>query len=464
MKSSIFLLSSIGLLTAQAYANESPSTVALPMLSSSAEAKQTLKAQVGQASTATKGLAKLKDIPQIVNVVPQEILREQTVTSMQGALQNVAGLSFSVGDGQRDQVMIRGFSAIADNYVDGVRDDAMYYRDMSNVERVEVLKGPGSVLYGRGSAGGLVNRINKKPLDEALHEISLIGSSLGQKRAELDLAAVINDQVKVRLTGAFEDSDGYRNQSFIKREAIAPSIQWNLSDQTSLLLQADYLHDDRLADQGLPMDPLTGKPVRTNTKTFYGALNGEEVGNVDTEVSSQTVTLEHKLNDQVKYRGVARHYNYSLDREYSNSSPASAQVKLSQIKRMRDEDGVFLQNELSTVFQTGNIKHDTLVGTEYSKQHKDEIFWLGATTTTDLYHPVLPYWTPINTSAIPRVNTNSEFENYAVYVQDLISLNDQIKVLAGLRYDDLSQYRHDKKNLCTRQISQNPYPIRILLS
>lgn len=446
MKSSIFLLSSIGLLTAQAYANESPSTVALPMLSSSAEAKQTLKAQVGQASTATKGLAKLKDIPQIVNVVPQEILREQTVTSMQGALQNVAGLSFSVGDGQRDQVMIRGFSAIADNYVDGVRDDAMYYRDMSNVERVEVLKGPGSVLYGRGSAGGLVNRINKKPLDEALHEISLIGSSLGQKRAELDLAAVINDQVKVRLTGAFEDSDGYRNQSFIKREAIAPSIQWNLSDQTSLLLQADYLHDDRLADQGLPMDPLTGKPVRTNTKTFYGALNGEEVGNVDTEVSSQTVTLEHKLNDQVKYRGVARHYNYSLDREYSNSSPASAQVKLSQIKRMRDEDGVFLQNELSTVFQTGNIKHDTLVGTEYSKQHKDEIFWLGATTTTDLYHPVLPYWTPINTSAIPRVNTNSEFENYAVYVQDLISLNDQIKVLAGLRYDDLSQYRHDKKN------------------
>ncbi|MFX9397415.1 TonB-dependent receptor plug domain-containing protein, partial [Acinetobacter baumannii] len=90
-----------------------------------------------------------KDVPQIVNVVPKQILREQTVTSMQGALQNVAGLSFSVGDGQRDQVMIRGFSAITDNYVDGIRDDALYFRDMSNVERVEVLKGPASVLYGR---------------------------------------------------------------------------------------------------------------------------------------------------------------------------------------------------------------------------------------------------------------------------------------------------------------------------
>ncbi|MFI7919510.1 TonB-dependent receptor plug domain-containing protein, partial [Acinetobacter baumannii] len=71
---------------------------------------------------------------------------------MQGALQNVAGLSFSVGDGQRDQVRIRGFSAITDNYVDGIRDDALYFRDMSNVERIEVLNGPASVLYGRGSA------------------------------------------------------------------------------------------------------------------------------------------------------------------------------------------------------------------------------------------------------------------------------------------------------------------------
>ncbi len=221
-------------------------------------ASLSLKTQVEQASTASKGMAQLKDIPQIVNVVPQQVLKEQNVTSLQGALQNVTGLSFSVGDGQRDQVMIRGFSAISDQYVDGVRDDALYYRDLSNVERVEVLKGPGSVLYGRGSAGGLINWINKKTLDEALHEISLIGSSLGQKRAELDLVEVLNDQIKVHLTGALEHSDGYRNQSFVNRETVAPSVQWDISDRTTLLLQADYLHDDRLADQGFPMDPLTG--------------------------------------------------------------------------------------------------------------------------------------------------------------------------------------------------------------
>lgn len=186
----------------------------LPTISVKADKESSLKQEVGQASSATKGLMQLKDIPQIVNVVPKQVLREQTVTSMQGALQNVAGLSFSVGDGQRDQVMIRGFSAITDNYVDGIRDDALYFRDMSNVERIEVLKGPASVLYGRGSAGGLVNKINKKPIDQSLREVSLIGSTTRQRRAEVDVNEKVAENVKVRLTGAVEDSDGYRDQAF----------------------------------------------------------------------------------------------------------------------------------------------------------------------------------------------------------------------------------------------------------
>ncbi|MEB0284756.1 TonB-dependent receptor plug domain-containing protein, partial [Sphingomonas sp. 10B4] len=89
------------------------------------------------------------------------------------------GLSFSVGDGQRDQVTIRGFTAILDQYVDGVRDDAFYYRDLSNIERIEVLKGPASVLYGRGSAGGMINRISKKPTTAARAEWSATLGSHG---------------------------------------------------------------------------------------------------------------------------------------------------------------------------------------------------------------------------------------------------------------------------------------------
>lgn len=471
MKRSILFISSVGVITGHVYAAETDSQAVtnLPTISVKADKENSLKQEVGQASSATKGLMQLKDVPQIVNVVPKQILREQTVTSMQGALQNVAGLSFSVRDGQRDQVMIRGFSAITDNYVDGIRDDALYFRDMSNVERVEVLKGPASVLYGRGSAGGLVNKINKKPMDQSLREVSLIGSTTGQRRAEVDVNEKVAENVKVRLTGAVEDSDGYRDQAFLKRQAVAPSVQWDITDKTKLLLQADYLHDDRLADQGFPTDPITGKPVKTNPKTFYGALNGKEVGDVDTEISSQTISLDHEFNDQLKYHGAVRHYNYSLDRQYSvvshqdskkNKLPAD-QIQLSQSKRIRNEDGVYIQQELSTLFNTGFLKHNTLIGAEYSKQHKDELVWSKARQITNIFNPELENWAPLDTSIAAETNNSNTFETYGIYLQDLMTVTDQLKVLVGLRYDNLSQDRNNKVKSQILNRTDNTYSPRI---
>jgi catecholate siderophore receptor len=133
----------------------------LPEIQVKVKAEKTDQYDVTEASSATRQKIALRNIPQIVNVVPDIVMREQNASSVQDALQNVVGLSFSVGDGQRDQVAIRGFTAIYDQYIDGIRDDAMYFRDLSNIERIEVLKGPASVLYGRGSAGGLINRITK---------------------------------------------------------------------------------------------------------------------------------------------------------------------------------------------------------------------------------------------------------------------------------------------------------------
>ena len=471
MKRSILFISSVGVMTSHVYAVEAEQqpVTNLPTISVKAEKEQSLKQEVGQASTATKGLMQLKDVPQIVNVVPKQVLREQTVTSMQGALQNVAGLSFSVGDGQRDQVMIRGFSAITDNYVDGIRDDALYFRDMSNVERIEVLKGPASVLYGRGSAGGLVNKINKKPMDESLREVSLIGGTTGQRRAEVDVNEKVAENIKVRLTGAVEDSDGYRDQAFLKRQAVAPSLQWDISDKTKLLIQADYLHDDRLADQGFPTDPITGKPVKTNPKTFYGALNGKEVGDVDTEISSQTISLDHEFNDNLKYHGAVRHYNYSLDRQYSvdshqdsakNKLPAD-QIQLTQNKRIRYEDGVYVQQELSSLFNTGFLKHNTLIGAEYSKQHKDELVWSKARQITNIFNPELENWAPLDTSVAAETNNSNTFENYGIYLQDLMTVTDQLKVLVGLRYDNLSQDRNNKVKSQILNRTDNTYSPRI---
>ena len=200
------------------------------------------------AVSATKIEAPLRDIPQTVNVVPQQLLRDQGVRSLQDVLKSVPGIGLSHGDGQRDQVTIRGFSAIADQFIDGMRDDALYFRDLSNIEQVEVIKGPASVLYGRGSSGGLINRISKKPGTDK-NEASVQFGSWAQRRGEFDLARNYSENgIAFRVTGAVERADSYRDQQFMQREALAPSLSIKLGADTKLLLQGEYLSDRRVTD------------------------------------------------------------------------------------------------------------------------------------------------------------------------------------------------------------------------
>jgi catecholate siderophore receptor len=400
--------------------------------------------------TATKVQAAQRDIPQIVNVVAQPLLREQNATSVQDALQNVPGLSFSVGDGQRDQVTIRGFSAIYDQFVDGLRDDAMYFRDLSNVERIEVLKGPGSVLYGRGSSGGIVNRVTKKPRAEPRQELGLTLGTEGQKRAEFDFGAAPGEgSVLFRVTGAVEDSEGFRNQYFLERRAIAPSLTFKLSDATTLTAQADYLKDKRLADQGIPGDRSTKRPANVPRETYYGAANGRERAFVDSEVASGTLTLDHRFNADWSFHSALRHHNYSLDRNYTTVDETSIEAtptafKINQVRRLRDETGTLWQNELTQKLTLGDTRHQLLYGVEIGRQSKTEQLYNNTNVATyNLFAPVLTALGPMPARVKASNNNRTHIENTALYVQDLAELGARWKVLGGLRYDHLEQRRND---------------------
>ncbi|SDB82965.1 TonB-dependent receptor [Acinetobacter boissieri] len=439
MKKTILFISILSSLSGAGYAAQVES---LPTIQTKAD-KLTLKQQMTQSSTATKGTLPLKDVPQTVNVIPQEVLKEQGVTSMQGALQNVPGVGFSTGDGQRDQVSIRGFNSVYDSYVDGFRDDAMYYRDLSNTDRIEVVKGPASVLYGRGSAGGLINRVTKKPTAQTVREVALIGNTLGQRRAQIDINQPITDTVKARLTGAVENSGGYRDHAFLERQAVAPSILWDISDKTKLLVQADYLHDNRLADQGFPRNPGTNQPLALNPKVYLGPANVKEAANTDTEVKSATVTLDHQFDDVWKYHGVVHAYTYSLDRQLPDSKydNKTNTLSISQNRRFRNEKGVATQQEISGKFNTASIEHNVLVGVELSHQNKnDKVFASSVSSNLDINNIVLPVWTPVSTVTPSTISQNNS-TNKALYVQDLMSLSEQLKMLVGARYDILDQKR-----------------------
>ena len=401
-----------------------------------------------QSSVATKIAVPLRDVPQAVNVVPKAVMRDQNALSVQDALQNVPGLSFSVGDGQRDQVTIRGFSAINDQFVDGVRDDALYFRDLSNVERIEVLKGPSSVLYGRGSAGGLINRVTKKPRAEPVFEIGTTLGSKGQKRGEFDIGTASSDKEALfRLTGALEDSTSFRNQYFLERQVIAPSATFRLRPDTTLTVQADYLKDKRLADQGVPS--FRGRPVDVPIGTYFGAANGRDRAFVESKVASGTVTLDHAFDAGLKLHSVLRGYDYSLNRNYTTignvTTTANSTVTIAQTRRLRDEKGTYLQNELSQKVQWGDTQHQLLYGLELGRQNKSELLSSRNNVATyNLFNPVLATLAPLPANIVPSADNKNRVNIAALYLQDLVTLSPQWKVLGGLRYDKLEQTRDDR--------------------
>jgi len=396
-------------------------------------------------TTALKIDAPLRDIPQTIDVIPDQVIRDQRALSMQDAVRNVAGIGMATGDGQRDQFVIRGNIAYGDLFIDGVRDDALYFRDLSNIERIEILKGPASVLYGRGSSGGLINRVSKKPGTEG-GEIVVSYGSWEDKRGEIDLGHVFTgNDVAVRLTGAIERSDSYRDQGFLRREAIAPSVLFAPSDRTQILLQADYLRDRRVTDNGIPA--FQGRPVDVRASTYYGAANARAVDFSQSEVWSTTATLDHEFSDTLKLHNALRYYDYTLDRQ--NTIPnvvneAARTVTLNRQSTDRAEHGWFNQLELSGRFSTGPLEHKLLLGFETGRQSKYELRIDRANiATVDLFDPVLPVL-PLEVAGTPGTHRTGVYKTLGFYAQDMISLGEHWKALAGLRYDRFRQEVHQR--------------------
>ncbi len=438
----IAMLLGLGMTAVHAQTSQKPTENSLPEVRVKSSKAKEESYHTPSARTATKSEALLRDIPQTINVVPEQVLQDRGARSMQDVMKNIPGIGQSSGDGQRDQVFIRGFTAIADQFVDGIRDDALYFRDLSNVERVEVIKGPAAVLYGRGSSGGLINRVNKKPGID-LTEVAVSLGSWSNKRGEFDLArSAKNDSiVSWRLTGALEEGDSYRQQQFINRKAISPSVLFKFSPQTQLLVQADYLEDRRLTDFGIPA--INGRPVDVDPGTYYGAANAAQVDYNQSRVRSLSAVLNHRFDASLSFRNATRAYHYVLDR--NNTLPSGTvnsvakTVGLTRSNIYRQEHGVFNQSELTQKFAWGSTQHELLYGLELGQQNKDVLnYSAGTVATVSLYNPVLPTL-PFAIAGNPAGDSLTRLKTTALYVQDQISLNAQWKALFGLRRDRFEQ-------------------------
>lgn len=396
--------------------------------------------QPDRVTSATRIAAPLRDIPQTVNVVTETLAQDQGSRSLQEVLQNVPGVSFNIGDGQRDQVSIRGFDAIGDQYVDGLRDDALYYRDLSNIERVEVVKGPAAVLYGRGSSGGIVNRITKQPGDAAVREVELVGGSFDQRRATFDVGNALTGKASFRVTGAIEDSGSFREEGFLERKTLAPSFSLRLTPATHLLVQAEKLNDRRLTDMGIPA--YQGRPAAVPIETYYGTADAKRDDYSEADVTAGRIALDHRLGDKLAVRYDGRLYSYELDRQNTFAATVNEAARTASLFHGavdRRDDGWVNRLELTQDLAVGGMSHQLLYGLEVSRQEKDLKSWnWSVRPTVNLFAPVRPAIEAFG-NVTPAIDNLTILDVSSVYVQDLVTLSPRWKTLFGLRHDTFRQ-------------------------
>ncbi|MDB5812472.1 MAG: TonB-dependent receptor [Betaproteobacteria bacterium] len=401
-----------------------------------------------RSGTATKTDTPLKEVPASVTVVPAQLMKDQAMQSMGDVFRYVPGVLMHQGESNRDQIVIRGNSTTADFYVNGVRDDAQVYRDLYNLERVEVLKGAVGMIFGRGGAGGIVNRVTKKPVFGHVGEASLTLGSYDQKRGTFDFGNKLGDSAAFRLNGMAEGANNFVDGVDLRRWAVNPTLTYAFSAQTSLTLDYEHLHDGRVPNRGVPS--LNGAPFDASTSTFFGSA---AQSSAHSYVDGLSAVLDHDFGNGSQLRNTFRVTRY--DKFYQNVYPGSAvnaggNLTLSAYNNDNQRMNTFNQTDLTTKFSMGGFDHTLLTGMELGRQDSDSKrltgFFGAATAIT------VPASNPTAVATSFRQNTTDANNKVsadvaALYAQDQIALTKEWKVIAGLRYDYFKVNFEDRRTL-----------------
>jgi len=393
-----------------------------------------------RSSTATKTNTPILDIPQSVTVVTKEQAKDQGSRDLSKALTYVPGIVMGQGEGHRDAPTIRGVSTTADFFLDGIRDDVQYYRDLYNIDRVEVLKGPNAMIFGRGGGGGVINRVTKKADGERIYEATTTYGSFDTKRVEVDAGQAVTNDFAVRINGMYEDSGSYRDFVDLERYGINPTVTFRPEDNTKVRLSYEYFNEDRTVDRGVPSNSLTGKPAHTDPSTFFGNPD-ESYMFFNSHVV--TATVEHKFDNGIEVKNHTLYGNY--EKFYQNVFANSAwdgtpggTIALGAYNQHTDRESIFNQTDVTTTVNMGRfVRHTLLAGVELSYQETDN--QRDPSSGNYAMTPV-PFRNPLS-SQVPAWGTNlgpvnhSELNVAGVYIQDQVEITKYFDVIGGVRFD-----------------------------
>jgi catecholate siderophore receptor len=396
--------------------------------------------------SATKTDTDLKDTPQSVTVVTQDVIKDQSIQSISDAVRYVPGVTASQGEGNRDALNFRGAGVnTGDFYLDGVRDDVQTYRDLYNTDRIEILRGSNAMIFGRGGSGGVINRVSKEAGWDPVRELSLTYGAYDQKRATIDIGNAINDVAAFRLNAVYEDADSYRDGVNLERYGMTPTLTIKPTDNTKIVLSAEYFMDKRIGDRGMPSRGagVNNRPYDIGDhSTFFGRAR---LSPNETETKAFNALIEHAFDNGLTVSNRTRYADY--DKFYQNvfasSSVNNGNVAISAYLDDTQRQNVFNQTDITYNLKTGGIEHRLLAGMELGRQDTDNFravpTYNGLTNKTSESLGSISAENPTFNGSVSfnhlSRNRKSEASITSFYLQDQIILSPKWELILGLRHD-----------------------------
>lgn len=471
------------------FAQQTPaeSTLKTVTVTEQAEAPEGKDSVRAVETTIGKGKQKLRDIPQSVTVVTEKLIDDRQMDTLKEVLKTTGGISFLAAEGGEEDIRLRGFSLqqTGDVFVDGMRDPAFYERDTFNLDRVEVLRGSASLLFGRGSTGGAVNMVNKAPrlIDE--HQVDITLGSHAYRRVVGDFNIQTGESAALRLSAMANTANNNGSGSSIDKKGAAASYRWGIGERDEFTASLYHLDNDNGMNYGLPwIRPTAASPVSDSTvlpldpSAYYGAASDFNKG----QATYLSFAHTHRFDRDTELTTKVRTGHYERDQRartirfgtpgttLATLNPATVINRNLQLK-VQDLDSTYLQSDFSKKFDALGFRHELLAGVDAAREKRVVYAQLNAAQGQDPSLTTAPFTNLPTTYGSPdtgasvneslrKFRTNNTFEStsWGLYVQDMLHLTPHWKVVGGLRYDNMkSDYcSHAMSNAGVVTITCNP--------
>lgn len=455
----------------QAEAPAKDTEAVMPAVRAKAEAERAGNQSIRTTTTTIgKGQQQLRDIPQSVTVVTEKLIDDRNLDTLKETLKNTAGVTFMAAEGAEEDIRLRGFSLqqSGDIFVDGMREPAFYERDTFNYDRLELLRGSASMLFGRGSTGGAVNQVTKMPrlIDE--HEVRVTVGNHDYRRLTGDFNIKTGDEAALRLNVMHTKADNNGSGSSLEKAGVAGGFRWGIGTADEFNVGLFYLNNNNGMNYGLPWikpiagNPPVGSPGSLNTllpglnpDAYYGMASDYNDG----YAAIGTISHLHRFDNATELRTTLRKGKFDRDQRasairfanptnladfgpttvFNRSGSTGVHAKIQQL------DTLQLQSDFSTKFQALGVRHELLAGVDFSREEKQvqnvrSAAQGGVTLTKGQVRAdgteLGANWVDESLRVLRPAN-QFEAKAWGIYVQDMVQVAPAWKIVGGLRYDSM---------------------------